>query len=57
MSSESRLAMAVDLLLDREDRDEELLLVVDQLEELFTERRAQRGDEGNPPGGEGSTGW
>ncbi len=51
------MAMAVDLLLDREDRDEELLLVVDQLEELFTERRAQRGDEGNPPGGEGSTGW
>lgn len=42
----TRLAEAVDLLLDREGHDGRLLLVVDQLEELFTEQEDEP-DEGS----------
>jgi len=43
LASERALADIADLLLDRDDRDEQLLLVIDQFEELFTEATAPPG--------------
>lgn len=49
VASDSKLSSVADVLLDRDEHDEQLLVVVDQLEELFTEPVGRGSGAGAPP--------